>query len=106
MLYVERRRFHDETISKTWKGVAKYMGKEEVRQELIALINDTLPEIGDVSMDADITTEYGINSITLIKLIVASEEKFNVQFTDYELSLDDYPTFGDLAAIINEKLDN
>ncbi|MBP3807631.1 MAG: acyl carrier protein [Eubacterium sp.] len=82
------------------------MGKEEVRQELIALINDTLPEIGDVSMDANITTEYGINSITLIKLIVASEEKFNVQFTDYELSLDDYPTFGDLAAIINEKLDN
>jgi acyl carrier protein len=81
------------------------MEKEEVRQELIALIQDTMPELGDVSMDVDITTEYGINSISLIKLIVASEEKFEIKFTDYELALDDYPTFGDLAAVIKEKLD-
>ncbi|SEQ74034.1 acyl carrier protein [Lachnospiraceae bacterium NE2001] len=81
------------------------MEKEEVRQELIALIQDTMPELGDVSMDVDITTEYGINSISLIKLIVASEEKFDIKFTDYELALDEYPTFGDLAAVIKEKLD-
>ena len=81
------------------------MEKEEVRQELIALIQDTMPELGDVSMDVDITTEYGVNSISLIKLIVASEEKFDIKFTDYELALDDYPTFGDLAAVIKEKLD-
>ena len=81
------------------------MEKEEVRQELIALIQDTMPQLGDVSMDVDITTEYGVNSISLIKLIVASEEKFDIKFTDYELALDEYPTFGDLAAVIKEKLD-
>ncbi len=87
------------------KGVMKSMEKEQVRLELKSLIEETLPELSDVTMDADIITEYGINSVSIIRLIVASEEKFGVKFTDYELALDEYPTFGDLAAIIFEKLD-
>ncbi len=81
------------------------MEKEEVRVELKALIGDTFPELEEVEMDKDITTEYGINSVSIIRLIVAAEEKFGVKFTDYELALDEYPTFGDLAAVIKEKLD-
>ena len=81
------------------------MEKEEVRVELKALIGDTFPELEEVEMDKDITTEYGINSVSIIRLIVAAEEKFGVKFTDYELSLDSYPTFGDLAAVIKDKLD-
>ena len=38
-------------------------------------------------------------------IIVEAEGKFGVKFTDYELALDDYPTFGDLAAVIKEKVD-
>ena len=78
------------------------MEKEEVRVELKALIGDTFPELEEVEMDKDITTEYGINSVSIIRLIVAAEEKFGVKFTDYELALDEYPTFGDLAAVIKE----
>ena len=81
------------------------MEKEEVRVELKALIEDVMPELENVEMDKDITTEYGINSVSIIRLIVAAEEKFGVKFTDYELALDEYPTFGDLAAVIKEKLD-
>ncbi len=81
------------------------MEKEEVRVELKALIGDTFPELEEVEMDKDITTEYGINSVSIIRLIVAAEEKFGVKFSDYELALDEYPTFGDLAAVIKEKLD-
>ena len=68
------------------------MEKEEVRVELKALIGDTFPELEEVEMDKDITTEYGINSVSIIRLIVAAEEKFGVKFTDYELALDEYPT--------------
>jgi acyl carrier protein len=82
------------------------MEKEEVRLALVELLSDVMPEIEDVSMDVDITTEYGINSVSIIRLIVAAEEKFDIKFTDYELSLDSYPTFGDLVATIKEKLDN
>ncbi|MCR4845726.1 MAG: acyl carrier protein [Eubacterium sp.] len=81
------------------------MEKKEVRVELKALIGDTFPELEEVEMDKDITTEYGINSVSIIRLIVAAEEKFGVKFSDYELALDEYPTFGDLAAVIKEKLD-
>ena len=81
------------------------MEKEQVRVELKALIEDVMPELEAVEMDKDITTEYGINSVSIIRLIVAAEEKFGVKFTDYELALDEYPTFGDLAAVIKDKLD-
>ena len=81
------------------------MEKEEVRVELKALIGDTFPELEEVEMDKDITTEYRINSVSIIRLIVAAEVKFGVKFSDYELALDEYPTFGDLAAVIKEKLD-
>ncbi|SNU04545.1 Phosphopantetheine attachment site [Lachnospiraceae bacterium] len=81
------------------------MEKEEVRLALAALISDELPELGEIDMEKDIITEYGINSVSIIRLIVAAESKFGIQFTDYELSLEEYPTFGDLAAIIKNKLD-
>ena len=87
------------------KGVVRHMEKEEVRSELKALIEDILPELEGVDMEKTITTEYGINSVSIIRIIVAAEEKFGVKFTDYELSLDSYPTFGDLAAVIKDKLD-
>ena len=81
------------------------MEKEEVRIALKALINDEIPELDDIDMEKDIVTEYGINSVSIIRLIVAAEEQFDIQFTDYELALDSYDTFGDLAAVIKDKLD-
>ena len=81
------------------------MEKEEVRQTLKSLIEEVMPELSDVSMDAEITSEYGVNSVSIIRLIVTAEEKFGVKFTDYELSLEDYKTFEDLAAVIKAKLD-
>lgn len=91
-------------INKNRKGL-HYMEKEEVRQSLKALVEEVMPEFEDVSMDAEITSEYGVNSVSIIRLIVAAEEKFGVKFSDYELSLEDYKTFEDLAAVIKAKLD-
>ena len=81
------------------------MEKEEARLALAALINEELPELGEVDMEKDIVSEYGVNSVSIIRVIVAAERKFSIQFTDYELSLEEYPTFGDLAAVIKTKLD-
>jgi acyl carrier protein len=87
------------------KGDTLRMEKEQVKLELKALIEEIMPELGEVDSDKNIVSEYGINSVSIIRLIVAAEEKFGVKFTDYELSLEDYDTFGDLAAVIKEKLD-
>ena len=55
-------------------------------------------------MNASMVNEYGINSVSLIRLIVAAEQKFDVEFDDYELDLSAYDTFADLVATVAEKI--
>lgn len=80
------------------------MDKDQITKKLEEVINDVMPEIEDVNMAASITDIYGVNSVSLIRLIVAAENKFDVSFSDYELALSSYDTFADLAATIEEKL--
>ncbi len=81
------------------------MDKVQIEKKLNEVIQAELPEVEeDVNMNASITQEYGVNSVSLIRLIVAAEEKFDISFTDYELALSEYDTFGDLAAVIEKKL--
>ncbi|MBQ6230957.1 MAG: acyl carrier protein [Eubacterium sp.] len=82
------------------------MEKEQVEMELKELIGEVMPEIEDVDFSKDIEQEYGVNSISIIKLIVAAEHKFNVEFTDYELALDNYSTFQNFADLLSKKLDD
>jgi acyl carrier protein len=82
------------------------MERETVDKELLELIGECMPELEDVDLSKDFISEYGVNSISIIRLIVAAEEKFEVSFTDYELSLDGYETFGDVAAVIFKKLED
>ena len=82
------------------------MEKETVEKELLELIGEVMPELENVDLTKDIVSEYGVNSISIIRLIVAAEEKFEVSFTDYELALDGYGTFGDMAAVIFKKLED
>ncbi len=81
------------------------MEKDEARLSLKSLIEEEFPELGDVDMDKNMCQEYGINSVSIIRLIVAAEAKFGISFNDYELSLDDYESFGDLAMVIKDKVD-
>lgn len=86
------------------KGL-RYMEKEEVRASLAALIEEEMPELEAVEMNKNIVSEYGINSVSIIRLIVAAETQYDIEFSDYELDLDGYVTFEDLAAVIKDKLD-
>lgn len=80
------------------------MEKEQIVKKLEEVIQDVMPEIDDIDMNAHMVQTYGVNSVSLIRLIVACESKFDVSFSDYELALSDYDTFGDLAATVAEKL--
>lgn len=80
------------------------MEKEQIVQKLEEVIRDVMPELDKIDMAASITKEYGVNSVSLIRLIVAAESRFDISFTDYELALSSYDTFGDLAATVAEKL--
>ena len=80
------------------------MEKEQIVKKLEEVIHDVMPEVDTIDMNLNMVETYGVNSVSLIRLIVAAESKFDISFTDYELALTDYDTFGDLAATIAEKL--
>lgn len=80
------------------------MDKEQINKKLEEVISDVMPDIEDINMTSSITDIYGVNSVSLIRLIVAAESKFDISFSDYELALSSYDTFGDIAAVIAEKL--
>jgi len=81
------------------------MEKEQVAKELAELISEVMPELGEIDLKKDIVNEYGINSVSIIILIVAVESRFNISFTDYELDLASYRTFEQLADVVAKKLD-
>ena len=81
------------------------MERDEVRKAVLELIGDVIPELEEVTFDKNIVSEYGVSSVSIIKLIVEAEKKFEVSFLDYELALDSYDTFGDFAEVIYEKLE-
>ena len=81
------------------------MDKDQIEKKLADLITEVMPEVEEVDYNALIEQEYGVNSVSIIRLIVETENEFNVKFTDYELALDNYATFMDLLDRIYEKLD-
>lgn len=81
------------------------MERDEVRKAVLELIGDVMPELEEVTFDKNIASEYGVSSVSIIKLIVEAEKKFEVSFSDYELALDSYDTFGNFAEVIYEKLE-
>ncbi|MBQ9200080.1 MAG: acyl carrier protein [Lachnospiraceae bacterium] len=80
------------------------MDRTQIDSKLKEVIEEVMPEIENIDFSASITQEYGVNSVSLIRLILAVESKFDVSFNDYELALSSYDTFGDLAATVVEKL--
>lgn len=83
------------------------MEKEKIKEKLAELIKEVMPEVDeDIKFNVDIEQEYGVNSISIIKLIIAIEKAFEVDFSDYELALDNYSTFDDVVNSIVKKLDD
>ena len=80
--------------------------KEEIKNKLMEVIDENLPNIDSEKVDvtADFVEEYDINSIQLIQLIVAAEEKFDVSFDDRELALNKYNSFDDVIDTIENKV--
>ncbi len=61
------------------------MEKKEIKQELIQIISGLLNvEQGEIRDDQDMLQEYGIDSITLVVLICAIEERFQIKVEDYK----------------------
>lgn len=66
---------------------------EKVRE---LLVEELQVNPNDVTMDADLSKDLGINSIELADLIMLCEEKFNI-----EISEDDSNKFNTVGDVVN-----
>lgn len=82
------------------------MEKSEIKEKLLGIIEEELPEVvaDDVDTSASFVDEYGVDSVSLIKMIVDAEAAFDVKFDDHELALNKYDNFDDVIEVIEEKL--
>ncbi|MDE6759740.1 MAG: acyl carrier protein [Lachnospiraceae bacterium] len=82
------------------------MEKKEIKEKLLEIIGEEMPdvEVDKVDMKASFADEYGVDSVSLIKMIVDAEETFQVKFDDRELALNKYESFDDMVDIIESKL--
>ena len=56
------------------------MDKDLIKKQSLEVIEDVLPEVDTATLDtsASIIDDYDVNSVSIIRLLVGLEDKFNV----------------------------
>lgn len=82
------------------------MDKDLIKKQSLEVIEDVLPEVDTATLDtsASIIDDYDVNSVSIIRLLVGLEEKFNVEFDDSELALNKYASFDDVIESVEKKM--
>lgn len=75
------------------------------QEEILSVVtsNIILPPADPIRLDAALA-EIGIDSITFIRIVLALEEAFHIQFEDEILILTEFPTVKDLLDYVEEKI--
>lgn len=56
-----------------------------------------------ITLDAELTSDLGVNSLELADLILLCEEKFSIEIDDEDLQK--FITVGDVVAYLNDKVE-
>ena len=82
------------------------MDKDTLTKKVFEVFSDILPDIdaGKLDMTAELTTEYGVNSVSIIQFIVGLEQAFNIEFDDSELALGLYYDMNDVVKAVAAKV--
>ena len=82
------------------------MDKETLKSKVLKVVSDVLPEIDvdNIDMSAELTKKYGINSVSVIQIVVALEQEFGILYEDSELALGLYYDMNDLVDSVAAKV--
>lgn len=82
------------------------MDKEQIKGKLLEVVEDVMPEVdaASINMEASLTDDYDVNSVSMIRMLVELEDKFGVEYDDNELAIYKYSTFDDVVDSIEKKL--
>jgi len=75
---------------------------EEIKSLLVSELNIEHPE--DVTMEANLANDLGINSLELADLVLLCEEKFDIEIEEDDLR--ELITVGDVVRYLEEKTGN
>jgi acyl carrier protein len=72
---------------------------EEIRSDLAEIVNEVAgTDTDDVQMDKSFVDDLDIDSLSMVEIVVAAEEKFNCSIPDDEVK--NLKTVGDAVAFI------
>lgn len=72
---------------------------EEIRSDLAEIVNDVAGVgVGDVQLDKSFTEDLDVDSLSMVEIIYACEEKFGVSIPDEDAK--NLKTVGDAVAFI------
>ena len=72
---------------------------EEIRTELAEIVNEvTGIPAGDVQLEKSFTDDLDVDSLSMVEVVVAAEEKFSVRIPDDEVK--NLKTVGDAVSYI------
>jgi len=77
-------------------------------KEVFGLIMETLNELEDEKVEIGLNDEFkniGLNSISFVRLVVALEDKFGIEFSDEYLDYEHYNTVTDFCNYVRELLE-
>jgi acyl carrier protein len=81
------------------------MLKKDIEKTIFKVINDNLfsgKSWGEMTVDSDIAS-LGINSIDFIKILVALETEFELEFDEEDLNMKRFPTIQSIVTYIENK---
>ena len=81
------------------------MKREDIKQKLDDIFKLTLvgeKKEQEISEDANLTTDLGINSVGMLYMVIAIEEYFNLRFDD--VAFGDFTTVKDVIDYIEKKV--
>jgi len=74
---------------------------EEIRTELAEIVNEvTGIPAGDVQLEKSFTDDLDVDSLSMVEVVVAAEEKFSVRIPDDEVK--NLKTVGDAVTFIEK----
>jgi acyl carrier protein len=74
---------------------------EEIRSELAEIVNEVTGIPGDdVQLDKSFTDDLDVDSLSMVEIVVAAEEKFSVRIPDDAVK--DLKTVGDAVSYIEK----
>lgn len=83
------------------------MNREDIVNKIIKFVTDKniIHSKDSINLDASLSDVYGMDSISLVEVIIYCEEEFGFEFDYAELDLSNFENINTLASVIMKRIE-